>query len=217
MTNQELRNAIYTGQWLTDAKRYFSKTGCPAYNIGKDYLSGNAIRQDYLETVIEWISDGEIEEYMATHQHEPNANELWLYFNNVMTWVKTIFPNYRKEMKGLPFGIYYNKYRNVAIDNARIESKISQLMQDEDVTKKAGIYEFIFTNNDKYLNIRSFTDRQKREAFERQNGVCAACRETFSFENVEADHITPWHSGGQTRSENCQILCRNCNRTKSGR
>lgn len=52
LTNQELRNAIYTETWLTDAKKYFSKTSCPAYNIGNQYLNGSSIRQDYLETAI---------------------------------------------------------------------------------------------------------------------------------------------------------------------
>ncbi len=99
LTDQELRNAIYTGTWLTDAKRYFSKTGCPAYGIGSDYMNGSPIRQDYLETAISWFSDDKIEEYMSRNQHEPNAFELWSYFQNVITWTSTVFPNYRKEMK----------------------------------------------------------------------------------------------------------------------
>jgi uncharacterized protein with ParB-like and HNH nuclease domain len=99
LTDQELRNAIYTGTWLTEAKKYFSRTSCPAYGIGSDYLTGSPIRQDYLETAISWISDDHIEQYMATHQHEPNAFELWSYYQNVITWTQSAFPNYRKEMK----------------------------------------------------------------------------------------------------------------------
>jgi uncharacterized protein with ParB-like and HNH nuclease domain len=99
LTDQELRNAIYTGTWLTDAKRYFSRTGCPAYGIGSDYMNGSPIRQDYLETAISWINIGEIEKYMSENQHSPNAFELWSYFQNTITWASTIFPNYRKEMK----------------------------------------------------------------------------------------------------------------------
>lgn len=101
LTAQELRNAVYSGSWVTDAKRYFSKNGCPAYGLGGDYLSGSAIRQDYLETAIKWINNGEIEEYMAKHQNDPNANELWLYFQSVINWVQAVFPNYRNEMKGI--------------------------------------------------------------------------------------------------------------------
>jgi hypothetical protein len=103
LTDQELRNAIYTGTWLTDAKRYFSKTGCPAYGLGKDYMNGSPIRQDYLETAISWISNDEIEQYMAEHQHTPNANELWLYFKKVISWIEVIFPKYRTEMKGVNY------------------------------------------------------------------------------------------------------------------
>src|SRR3990167_4595081 len=91
LTDQELRNAIYTGTWLTDAKRYFSKSGCPAHGIGSDYLSGVAIRQDYLETAISWLSNGNIEQYMADNQHKPNANELWLYFQKVISWIEVVF------------------------------------------------------------------------------------------------------------------------------
>lgn len=101
LTDQELRNTIYTGTWLTDAKRYFSRTGCAAYGLGSDYLNGSPIRQDYLETAISWINNGEIEEYMSKNQHNPNANELWLYFQSVINWTRATFPNYRKEMKGV--------------------------------------------------------------------------------------------------------------------
>ena len=101
LTDQELRNAIYTGTWLSDAKRHFSKSACPAYSIGNEYLTGSSIRQEYLETAISWISNDTIEQYMATHQHKPNASELWLYFQAVINWIKSTFPNYRKEMKGV--------------------------------------------------------------------------------------------------------------------
>jgi len=101
LTDQELRNAMYTGTWLTDAKRYFSRTGCTAYGLGSDYLNGSPIRQDYLETAISWINNEKIEEYMSKNQHNPNANELWLYFQSVINWTRATFPNYRKEMKGV--------------------------------------------------------------------------------------------------------------------
>jgi hypothetical protein len=217
LTDQELRNAVYTGEWLNDAKRYFSKTNCPAWNIAKDYVSGSPIRQDYLETVLEWISEGKITEYMATNQHKPNANELWLYFSSVINWVKTIFPNYRKEMKNVNWGIMYNKHKLEAFDSKVVEENIKVLMQDEDVTKKPGIYPFIVSKNEKYLSIRAFTDKHKREAFEWQNGICPKCNGIFTIENMEADHITPWSLGGRTIADNCQMLCKSCNRTKSSK
>lgn len=217
LTDQELRNAIYTWTWLTDAKRYFSKTGCAAYGLGSDYMNGSPIRQEYLETVISWLSNDNIEQYMATNQHNPNANELWLYFTSVINWIKVVFPNYRKEMKGVNWWSLYNKYKDNAFDSSKIEDQIKLLMQDEDVTKKSGIYSYILTKHEKYLSIRAFTDKQKRETYEQQAGICTHCKEHFDLSEMEADHITPRHAGGKTTIENCQMLCKNCNRTKSGK
>ena len=217
LTEQELRNAIYTGAWLTDAKRHFSKSSCPAYNIAKDYLNGSAIRQDYLETAISWISNNHIEQYMAENQQKPNANELWLYFQNVISWIKVVFPNYRKEMKGLDWGKLYNQFKNEHFDTAKLETEVKKLMQDDDVSKKSGIYEYLLTGKEKFLNIRAFSDTMKRGAYERQEGICAHCKELFAINQMEADHITPWHAGGKTNMENCQMLCRDCNRQKSGK
>lgn len=217
LTDQELRNAIYTGTWLMDAKRYFSKSNCPAYSIGSNYLSGTAIRQEYLETVISWLSNDNIEQYMAEKQHKPNANDLWSYFNELIDWINKIFPKYRKEMKGIDYGYLYNKYGDKKFESADLEEEISKLMQDEDITRKSGIYEYVITRNEKFLNLRTFTDKQKREAYERQKGICAKCNITFELSEMEADHITPWHIGGKTITENCQMLCKHDNRIKSGK
>ena len=215
LTDQELRNAVYAGPWLTDAKRHFSKTNCPAYGLAEKYMNGSPIRQDYLESVLRWVSDGEIEEYMATHQHDDNASELWQYFRTVISWVETIFPAYRKEMKGLDWGRLYNEYHEVNYNAEDLEEIIAQLMQDEDVTNKRGIYEYLLTWDTRFLNIRAFPDSMKREAYERQKGICAKCGEHFEINEMEADHITPWKEGGKTVTENCQMLCRECNRRKS--
>ena len=184
--------------------------------MASDYMKGSPIRQDYLETTISWISNGEIEEYMAKNQHKPNANELWRYFQSVLNWTKAVFPKYRKEMRDVDFGILYNKFKDKEFDSKKIEKEITKLMQDDDVTKKSGIYVYVLTRNEKYLNIRAFTDNQKREAYERQKGICPKCKKHFEIEETEADHITPWHEGGKTTSENCQILCKQDNRIKSG-
>ena len=216
LSDQELRNAVYTGTWLTDAKRYFSKTGCPAYRIGGEYLTGSPIRQHFLETAIAWLSNDKIEEYMSINQHQPNANELWLYYQSVINWVKAIFITYRTEMKGLPFGSLYNDFKDKHFDSAKIEKEISELMQDDDVTKKAGIYQYVLTRKEKFLNIRAFTLNQKRQAYEKQKGICIVCKEHFTIEEMEGDHIKPWHLGGKTNTENCQMLCQDDNRIKSG-
>ena len=220
LTDQELRNAIYTGTWLTDAKKYFSKSSCPAYAIASKYLKGTAIRQDYLETALSWIAardNIDLELYMAQHQHDANAFELWQYFSAVINWVKAIFPNYRKEMCGVPWGILYNEHGNKPFDAAALEADIKRLMQDEDVSKKPGIYSYLLDKDERHLNIRAFTPKMKREAYERQNGICSSCNKQFELNEMEADHITPWHLGGATIAENCQMLCRDCNRRKSGK
>lgn len=223
LTAQELRNAIYPGEWLVDAKKYFSKTGCPAYRIAEDYLKGSAIRQDYLETVLHWIAakEGkEIEAYMSEHQHDTNAIELWLYFQAVINWVCATFPNKRREMKGLEWGLFYNQFGSGRYDPRALEKRIVALMEDEDVTKSSGVYEYLLDGDERHLNIRGFSEKMKRAAYERQKGICPGpyCGgKHFEFEEMEADHITPWHLGGKTVAENCQMLCRECNRRKSGK
>jgi len=216
LTDQELRNAVYSGSWVTDAKRYFSKADCPVYNIGGDYLTGTANRQDYLETVIGWLNDGDIESYMSKQQHKPNANEIWLYFQNMMSWVKATFPKYRSVMKGVEWGELYNEFKDKELDPDALEARIKLLMEDDDVSKKKGIYSYVLTGKERELNIRAFTQNQRREAFERQSGVCVVCKKSFAYEEMEADHIDPWHAGGKTNAENCQMLCKEDNRRKSG-
>ncbi len=217
LTDQELRNAVYVGSWVADAKRHFSKKNCVAYSIGSKLLTGTPIRQDYLETAIDWISKGDIVGYMAKHQDDVNANEIWLYFQNVMNWVNVVFTKYRKEMKGVAWGKLYNEHKDGQYDSNAIEEEVKQLMMDDEVNNKKGIYEYVLTRKEKYLNLRGFSDNQKRECYERQGGKCAECGETFDIEFMEGDHITPWHEGGKTNDENCQMLCKECNRRKGGK
>lgn len=218
LTAQELRNAIYTGEWLAEAKKRFSKSLCPAHQIAKDYLSGSAIRQNYLETTLRWIAaqdDIEIEDYMAQHQHDTNCSDLWLYFKGVVDWVQVTFPHYRKEMRGLEWGILYNRYKDGKYDPKTLEARIVALMEDDDVTKKSGIYEYLLGGAEKCLSIRSFSLCMSRAAYERQKGICPKCGKHCEMEEMQADHITPWSKGGKTTPENCQMLCAPCNRKKS--
>lgn len=217
LTDQELRNAVFAGSWVSDAKRYFSKTGCPAYAIANKYVSGTPIRQDYLETAISWLNNGNISEYMALNQHKPNANELWLYFQAVINWIQVTFPYYRNEMKGIDWGSLYNQYKDIIYDAEELEKQIKQLMIDDDVTKKKGIYPYLLTGKEKHINIRAFTEQMKRQAYEMQEGICPVCKQKYELSEMEADHITPWHEGGKTNAENCQMLCREDNRRKSGK
>ncbi len=220
LTDQELRNAVYTGPWLSDAKLKFSKTGCAAYHLANDggaLVSGSPIRQEYLETALSWINKGEVAAYMAKHQHDKDAEKLWTYFQDVIGWARKTFPNYRKEMAHVNWGELYNEFKDKKLNAAKLETEVKKLMQDEDVTKKSGIYPYVLTGNERELSIRAFTDKMKREAYERQDGVCPFCKKKFDVSEMEADHITPWHEGGKTTAENCQMLCKQDNRTKSGK
>lgn len=225
LTPQELLNAVYTGPWLSDVKLKFSKTGCAAYHLANDggaLVSGSPIRQEYLETALSWINNSEVAGYMARHQHDKNADALWDYFQNVIAWVRANFMNYRKEMASVNWGELYNQFKDKKLNASKLETEITVLMQDEDVTKKSGIYPYILTRQEKYLSIRAFTDKMKREAYERQKGVCPHCKgenkkKKWEIEEMEADHIKPWHEGGKTVADNCQMLCKQCNRTKSGK
>ena len=146
-------------------------------------MKGSPIRQEYLETAIRWLAarDGNhIEDYMATHQHDTNCNELWLYFQTVINWVKATFPNYRKEMKGIDWGILYNKYGMGKYDPKQLEARIVDLMQDDDITRFPGIYEYLLSGEDqkaeRLLSIRAFTTKMARTAYERQKEFALLAR-----------------------------------------
>ena len=223
LTPQELRNAIYTGSWLADAKRKFSKPTGVAIKIGEHYINGEPKRQAYLETVLTWIAEKQgmkIEDYMAAHQHDMDATELWDYYRTVIKWVETVFPTEkgkkpRKEMKGLKWGILYNKYGNTFTSS--LADKVDALMADSEVSKKAGIYEYLLSGDEKYLSLREFRDNEKRTKYEEQHGICPVCKESFDFEDMQGDHIIPWSKGGKTELSNCQMLCHKCNQEKKAK
>lgn len=226
LTSQELRNINYTGEWLTSAKRYFSKNKCAASLIAQasqtPYIGGTPNRQEILELVLRWITDSTVKkdedkicDYMACHQKDNNADELWDYFNNVLNWVKTIFPNYEKEMKRDDWGFLYNKYHEDEIDIDELNERLVTLYADEDVTDKKGIYPYLFDGDPSHLSLRTFKDADKATAYFKQKGICPKCGKHFSRSMMEADHIVPWSKGGKTIRENLQMLCKTCNKDKS--
>lgn len=221
LLDQELLNAVYSGPFVTDARRHFSKNGCPAYKMGADFLNGNAIEQAYLSTILKWAArhDGveSIDKYMALHQFDPNANKLWAYFVSIITWIRSTFVKYRREMKGLDWGEIFDKYGDGVYDTAALEKQIHDLMEDDEIMKKSGIYRYVLSGDLRDLSFRTFDKKMKREAYERQKGICVHCGKHFELEEMEADHITPWKEGGTTVAENCQMLCKNCNRIKGGK
>ncbi|HHT14691.1 MAG TPA: DUF262 domain-containing protein [Clostridiales bacterium] len=224
LTDQELLNSVYTGEWLSDAKRYFSKRNCAAKKLSDRYITGDPNRQELLEKALKGICEyqgiKEISEYMAKHKSDADANELWQYFQDVFHWVEKIFPKHYPSMKGLDWLHLYNKYHHNSYNSSVMIAEVKKLHEDEDVQKKKGIYEYLLCKDtDPYagrlLSIRAFDKRDKMAAYTKQDGICPICKQHFNYEEMEGDHIIPWSKGGKTVPENCQMLCKDCNGKKT--
>lgn len=245
LTRQELRNAVYAGPWLEDAKATFSNSSSTFFQRYEKLIKGDPNRQEVLETVINWRTDAQvradkkaghtgkvttIESYMADYQHASNAGDLIGYAESVMSWVERTFVGNAQNdivapMKGLPWGVYFNQYAH-ALDNAQKRetvARVHELLQDEEITKKAGVWAYLLSNDTRHLNLRTFSTKQKQQMFYQQNRTCAAPNwtghdpdQTFELREMEADHVTPWSQGGVTETSNGQMLCKACNRAKSG-
>lgn len=235
LSDQELRNAVYHGTWVTDAKKRFSKSGCPAYGVGRDYLSGEMNRQKWLETAIKWASGGEIKDYMAEHQHDPTAIELWNYFASTIEWVKTTFPTVHREMKGLPWGPLYDKYGKTKFDPKVMDADVKRLRADTQVENNKGIFEYLLggKTDTRLLSIRVFDDKTKVARYQQQTTAaekakksnCPLCAvgdnanktRIYGPDEMDADHVAAWSKGGATDIKNCEMLCVPHNRAKGNR
>lgn len=224
LTEQELRNSVYTGAWLSDAKTHFSKRNCAAKLLSDRYITGDPNRQELLEKALKGICDfgsiKDITEYMAQHKSDADADELWQYFQDVIHWLEKIFPKYYSDMKGLDWCHLYNKYHSCTYNSSVMGAEVKRLHEDEDVQKTKGIYEFLLCRDTdpfagRHLNLRSFDKRDKMAAYSKQDGICPICKGQFAFEEMEGDHIKPWSKGGHTTPENCQMLCKDCNGKKT--
>lgn len=226
LTDQELRNSVYTGEWLSDAKRHFSKRNCAAKGLSDRYIVGDPNRQELLEEALigicEYQGIKKITEYMSAHQKDHDADEIWQYFQDVIHWVEKIFPNYYSDMKGLNWCHLYNIYHTKNYNSSIMAAETKRLHEDEEVQKPKGIYEFLLCKDKdpfagRLLNLRAFDNRVKMAAYSRQNGICSECKQHFEYEEMEGDHIKPWSKGGFTVPENCQMLCRDCNGKKTNK
>ena len=229
LTNQELLNATYHGPWLSDAKKYFSKRNCVAGQVADGFIKGNPIRQEYLEKVLSWIADrdglDDGRQYMAIHQHDVDANDLWVYFQEVIAWAKRMFPGVNQKLTECQdWGILYNKYKNNAYNTNELKETIDRLVLDEDVTKQQGIIPYVLSertkHDEKILSIRAFPEAMKRRVYEKQGHKCPFCvrngvEKEYAFEEMQGDHIVPWSKGGKTVEDNLQMLCSKCNNDKS--
>lgn len=230
LTEQERRNAVFAGPWTSHAKRFFSKSNGGAETLAKDFMNGSPIRQDYFETAIYWMADADgitgdrdkvVKKYMSLHQHDKTSTPLQTYFRSVIEWIIATFPStckvpkYKKYMKGLQWGLLYNKHgKRTDLDPAELDAEVRRLMGDKDVTKKSGIFEYLLTGNETLLSIRAFEDDDVLAAYERQEHKCKICGKVFPLEKMHADHKIPWSKGGHTTSDNLQMLCTTCNLKK---
>lgn len=231
LTNQELLNATYTGPWLADAKNFFSKRNCVAGRLAEGYISGSPIRQDYLEKALAWIADrdglesGQI--YMALHQRDEDANDLWVYFQTVINWAKAYFPDVIEKVT--PFqnwGILYNRYKDCSYNTNTLKKDVKELLLDDEVGNIKGIIPYVLSDRTRHdernLSLRSFSTKQKLIAYERQGHKCPICmshgvNKEYEFDEMEGDHIIPWSQGGRTTDDNLQMLCKKCNNEKGGK
>lgn len=224
LTEQELRNSVYTGPWLSDAKRYFSKRNCAAKGLSDKYIKAEPIRQELLEKALKGICEyqklSNINEYMAAHKSDADADELWQYFQDVISWVSKIFPKYYSDMKGLDWCHLYNKYHDNSYNTSVIKEEVQKLHDDKEVEKKSGIYEFLLSKDSdpfayRLLSLREFDEDDKILMYEKQEHKCALCNKIFAYQEMAGDHIKPWSKGGKTTLENLQMLCKDCNSKKS--
>lgn len=222
---QELRNANYVSKWLTDAKRYFSKANgsstakCPAERLGGQYTNKNANRQEILAQVISWkigsTEDANICQYMEDHINDPDASDLWNYFNDVVGWINEIFPGtYDKGMASVNWGSLYNNYSEEDLDPDEISAKFDELI-DFKATKEldvsvAKIVEYCITRDESLLQHRKFSEAQRTALYNRQKGICPDCGTHFLKADMHAHHIVPWYNGGLTDMSNGVMLCKEC-------
>ena len=226
---QELRNVSYTGSWLSDAKRYFSKVNGAGYLLSKDYIKPKyeVNRQGLLEYALDGIcdyqgikGDNKIEQYMGVHKSYADADELWQYFQDVIAWVKKIFPTYYKDMLGIDWCHLYNKYHNKNYNSKQMDEGVKTLHLDDEVQNNKKIYEYLLSKDEdpyaaKLLNLRAFSENEKMRKYTEQNGICAKCQQAFAYDEMVGDHRKPWSKGGKTVPENLWMLCRECNAHKS--
>ena len=235
LNEQELLNAIYSGKFVTEAKREFSNSQNSNVQKWKAYVKGDVKRQDFLSCAVDWVSKGEKEKYMSEHRNSDNINELKTYFTTVIDWISGIFKSVEKEMCGLKWGELYEKYGKNPYNPDEVDKKLKELYADGSVKKRSGIFEYILGGcvDTKLLEIRVFEDRDKRIVYENQTKLanenqlsnCPLCAisdnvnktRIWKLSEMDADHVTAWSKGGATDITNCQMLCITHNRAKGNR
>lgn len=235
LNRQEVLNAIHSGPFVTLAKEEFSNSHNSNIQKWGAYISGSVIRQDYLETALDWVSKGNISVYMSQHRYDNNITELKTYFNSVIDWVSSVFIDVEPQMRGLPWGVFYEKYHRTSYDPRAVSKLVNKLMEDDFVKEKKGIFEYILggCEDAKLLNVRIFDDAVKKKVYNKQtqeaqnagHSNCPLCAlgnnnnrtRIWKLSEMDADHVTAWSKGGLTDISNCEMLCKTHNRAKGNR
>lgn len=234
LNQQELRNAIYSGPFVTAAKEEFSNSNNANIQKWSAYIKGTVNRQEYLETALDWVSKDNIDSYMSQHRYDDNIENLKVYFNTVIDWVSSTFTTVEKEMRGLEWGRLYETYHKQAYNSQLLEKRISELFEDSDITKKSGVFEYLLggEKDTKLLSIRAFSETDKTSKYTEQtnnakkSGIsnCPTCVADSEYNHTDTiwakkdmagDHIIPWSQGGKTERTNLQMLCKHHNSMKS--
>ncbi|MBR5626988.1 MAG: DUF262 domain-containing protein [Thermoguttaceae bacterium] len=235
LVKQELRNASYHGPFVTKARAVFSNTGNSNMNRWQAYINGNPKRQAILETALDWVSNGDIDGYMASHRMDTNIEELEKHFNTVIDWVDSLFDYTGNEVCGLEWGRLYREYHKNAYSKDEVTNRVNELIEDTQVTNKRGIFEYILggEKNRALLNVRVFDEKTKKAVYERQTkkakaenkSNCPLCAisnnnnasRIYKLNEMDADHVTAWSKGGSTDESNCEMLCKTHNRAKGNK
>lgn len=235
LNNQELLNAVYSGPFVTKAKEEFSNSQNANIQKWSAYVSGSANRQEFLECALDWVSKGNIGDYMSKHRKDKNIDQLKKHFNTVIDWVSSLFTDVESEMRGLEWGRLYEAYHKQAYNPTKVSAEVRKLYGDPYIKNRKGIFEYILggSTDTKLLEVRIFDEATKRSTYESQTDkarkkeesncpLCAVGHDVnkgkiWSFAEMDADHVAAWSKGGATAAKNCQMLCKTHNRAKGNR
>jgi hypothetical protein len=232
LNEQELLNAIYSGPFVTAGKAEFSNSQNANVQKWNTFVRGAVNRQEIWACALEWVSKGDVDEYMSKHRQDNDINGVKVYFNTVIDWIESVFISVEKEMCGLDWGLLYETYHGNSYNSAKIDKQIKELYGDPYVKSRKGVYEYILGNSvdTKLLEVRVFDEADKRSAYAKQKtsaeksgkSNCSHCTlghdanksKIWSFAEMEADHVTAWSKGGATKASNCEMLCKTHNKAK---
>ena len=235
LNNQELLNAIFSGPFVTLGKEEFSNSQNSNIQKWSAYVSGSANRQEFLECALNWVSKGNIDDYMSRHRFDKNITELKTYFNSVIEWVSGVFKDVESEMRGLEWGRMYEAYHRKAYDPAKVATEVQQLYGDPYIKNRKGIFEYILGGSvdTKLLDVRVFDEATKKSVYAAHTAKaetkgesnCPLCVlghdankvKIWKLAEMDADHVAAWSKGGATDAKNCQMLCKTHNRAKGNR